>query len=77
MSVVVPASFPSPPLKLGARHALGVDIDSASVRSTRENSSANAVDPHLETGLGSVAEILAGQFSLARRPSSWPIFWRR
>jgi ribosomal protein L11 methyltransferase len=51
-------------LKLGARHALGVDIDSASVRSTRENSAVNAVAGHMETGLGSVGEILAGQFSL-------------
>jgi ribosomal protein L11 methyltransferase len=55
-------------LKLGARRALGVDIDSASVRSTRENSAANAVAQHMETGLGSVREILAGQFSLRQAP---------
>ena len=53
-------------LKLGARHALGVDIDSASVRSTRENSAANAVAAHLETGLGSIGEILSGQFNLSQ-----------
>jgi ribosomal protein L11 methyltransferase len=55
-------------LKLGARRALGVDIDSASVRSTRENGAANAVETHMETGLGSVREILAGQFSLRQAP---------
>lgn len=51
-------------LKLGAAKALGVDIDSASVRSTRENATANQVNDALEVGLGSVSEILAGQFSL-------------
>jgi ribosomal protein L11 methyltransferase len=55
-------------LKLGSRHALGVDIDSASVRSTRENAVANGVMDHLEVGLGSVTEILAGQFSLRQAP---------
>jgi ribosomal protein L11 methyltransferase len=55
-------------LKLGARHALGVDIDSASIRSTRENSASNGVTSAMEVGLGSVAEILAGQFSLRRAP---------
>lgn len=55
-------------LKLGARHALGVDIDSASVRSTRENSAANDVAAQMEVGLGSVSEILAGQFSLRQAP---------
>ncbi len=55
-------------LKLGARRALAVDIDSASVRSTRENSAANSVDQHIEIGLGSVGDILAGQFSMRQAP---------
>jgi ribosomal protein L11 methyltransferase len=55
-------------LKLGASHALGVDIDAASIKATGENSAANGVLEHVETGLGSVAEIKAGQFSIKRAP---------
>lgn len=55
-------------LKLGAGHALGVDIDSAAVKSTRENAEANGVLPSLETGLGSVDEIRQGQFSQKQAP---------
>ncbi len=55
-------------LKLGAVHALGVDIDSAAVKSTRENAAANEVLSGLETGLGSVVEVLGGQFSLRQAP---------
>jgi ribosomal protein L11 methyltransferase len=55
-------------LKLGASHALGVDIDSASIRSTRENATNNQVEDRLEVGLGSVSEIRAGQFSLSTAP---------
>jgi ribosomal protein L11 methyltransferase len=55
-------------LKLGASHALGVDIDRASVISTRENAAANEVDEHIECGQGSVIEILTRHFSLRRAP---------
>jgi len=55
-------------LKLGASQALGVDIDSASIRSTRENAAANEVTAKMEVGLGSVGEVLAGQFSLKASP---------
>lgn len=51
-------------LKLGAAHALGVDIDNAAIISTRENAAANGVLERMETGLGSVTEVLGGQFSL-------------
>jgi len=51
-------------LKLGAQKALGVDIDSASIRSTRENGAANEVEDRLEVGLGSVDEVRQGQFNL-------------
>jgi len=51
-------------LKLGASHALAVDIDTQAVRSTRENAAANGVLEQLETGAGSVTEILAGSFSI-------------
>lgn len=53
-------------LKMNASHALGVDIDSASVRSTRENAAANEVN--VEVGLGSVDEIREGKFSLRQAP---------
>ncbi len=51
-------------LKLGAQKALAVDIDSASVRSTRENATINDVADRLEVGLGSVSEVRQGQFRL-------------
>src|SRR5450759_1354314 len=51
-------------LKMGAQKALGVDIDSASIRSTRENGAANEVEDRLEVGLGSVDEVRQGQFNL-------------
>jgi ribosomal protein L11 methyltransferase len=55
-------------LKLGASRALGVDIDNAAIVSTRENAANNAVLDRLETGLGSVSEILEGRFSLRQAP---------
>jgi ribosomal protein L11 methyltransferase len=55
-------------LKLGASHALGVDIDNASIRSTRENAEANGVADRMECGLGSVGEILAEKFSIKQAP---------
>ncbi len=55
-------------LKLGASHALGVDIDAASVKATMENSQANGVAEKVETGLGSVAEIKEGKFSVRHAP---------
>jgi ribosomal protein L11 methyltransferase len=55
-------------LKLGASHALAVDIDSQAVRSTLENAAGNSITQGLETGVGSVAEIKNGQFSLTQAP---------
>lgn len=55
-------------LKMGAGKVLGVDIDSASVRSTRENAAANGVEESLEVGLGSVSEVAEGRFSLSSAP---------
>ncbi len=55
-------------LKLGAAHALAVDIDNAAVISTRENGAANGVLERLEVGLGSVSEIRAGNFSRKSAP---------
>lgn len=55
-------------LKLGARHALAVDIDELAIRSTLENAATNEVADRLECGTGSVTEIIQGQFSIANAP---------
>ena len=50
-------------LKLGAALALGVDIDEASVKASRENADANGITPERFTiGLGSVTEVRDGRF---------------
>jgi ribosomal protein L11 methyltransferase len=55
-------------LKLGARRALGVDIDADAIRAARENAEANGVSERLELSLGSLAEIRAGAFTLRQAP---------
>ncbi len=55
-------------IKLGFTKALGVDIDTDSVRVSRENALMNGVSQEFETGLGSVAEVLRGDFSLQQAP---------
>lgn len=55
-------------LKLGARRALGVDIDAEAILAARHNAENNAVAERLELGVGSMAEIQAGSFSLRRSP---------
>jgi ribosomal protein L11 methyltransferase len=56
-------------LKLGADFVLGVDIDEASVKASRENADANGIAPdHFSIGLGSVAEILQGRFPIRQAP---------
>jgi ribosomal protein L11 methyltransferase len=51
-------------LKLGVRHALGVDIDEDALRAASENAVRNNVAEGLELGQGSLAEIRAGIFSV-------------
>jgi len=56
-------------IKLGSSFALGVDIDQASVDNSRENAENNAISAsQFEIGLGSVQEVLNGQFSISRAP---------
>jgi ribosomal protein L11 methyltransferase len=55
-------------IKMGAKKAIAVDIDPASVKSTKENAAANDVQDAIETGLGSVTEILQGNFSRKQAP---------
>jgi ribosomal protein L11 methyltransferase len=51
-------------LLMGAQHALAVDIDAEAIRASSENARLNQVRDKLELGIGSVAEVLAGKFSL-------------
>lgn len=53
-------------LKLGARRALAVDTDPEAVKAARENAAINGVQERLEVGLGSIGEVLAGEFTLRR-----------
>ena len=51
-------------LKLGAGHALGVDIDPLAMEASSQNAALNGVSEGLELGVGSVAEVRQGTFSL-------------
>jgi ribosomal protein L11 methyltransferase len=51
-------------IKLGAAEILAVDIDPESIRTSQENAKLNQVDKRLELGLGSVAEIIQGKFTI-------------
>ncbi len=56
-------------LKLGARFALGVDIDAASVKASRENAEVNGIAVRqFAIGLGSVDEVLEGIFQIREAP---------
>lgn len=55
-------------IKLGAKSSLAVDIDNAAIRSTRENAVANEVEDQIDCGIGSVEEILSGQYFLRQAP---------
>jgi len=49
-------------IKLGAKSALGVDIDEESVKNARENADTNGVGEELILGIGSVNDIHEGKF---------------
>jgi len=51
-------------LKLGAQNALGVDIDPLAMEASRQNAALNDVDKGLELGVGSIAEVRQGNFSV-------------
>lgn len=55
-------------IKLGARTALGVDIDADSLTNARENAASNQIGDELVLGVGSVQEILNGQFPHRQAP---------
>ena len=50
-------------LRLGATHALAVDIDDVAITITRENARTNGLEEQVELGVGSVKEIKEGNFS--------------
>jgi ribosomal protein L11 methyltransferase len=55
-------------LKLGAKAALGVDIDAGSIQNARENADTNEIGEELVLGVGSVREIMDGQFPFRQAP---------
>ena len=55
-------------IKLGAKSALGVDIDEESVRNARENADTNGVGGELILSVGSVNEIRGGKFAFEKAP---------
>jgi len=55
-------------LKLGAKSALGVDIDPESIVNSRENADTNGVGEEFILGVGSVREILDGDFPFQSAP---------
>ncbi len=55
-------------IKLGASHALAVDIDEQAVRNTSENAEINQVLEKIESSLGSLQEIREKRFSIYEAP---------
>jgi ribosomal protein L11 methyltransferase len=55
-------------IKLGAKSALGLDIDAGSIVNARENADANQVGNELILEVGSVQEILDGRFAFRKAP---------
>jgi len=55
-------------IKLGAKSALGVDIDADSIKNARENADTNHVREELILGVGSAQEILDGKFAFSKAP---------
>jgi ribosomal protein L11 methyltransferase len=55
-------------VKLGASSALGVDIDAGSIVNARENANTNSIGGELILGVGSVQEILNGDYPFQTAP---------
>jgi ribosomal protein L11 methyltransferase len=55
-------------IKLGAKTALGVDIDSGSILNARENANTNSIGQELILEVGSVQEILEEKFAFNKAP---------
>jgi ribosomal protein L11 methyltransferase len=55
-------------LKLGARHAYGVDIEAESINNAAKNAAANQVSKRVDFAVGSVEEIKMGLFNIKQAP---------
>lgn len=55
-------------VKLGASHALGVDIDPLAITATRENCELNGLKQEVRVAQGSVTEVQRGDFGLQQAP---------
>lgn len=55
-------------LLLGAKHALGIDIDEESMKSSRENAENNGVADDLELTRSTIPEVIAGSCSIQQAP---------
>jgi ribosomal protein L11 methyltransferase len=55
-------------LKLGAPHALGVDIENDAIANSRENAQVNGVEDRFTLAVGSVKDIKDGKFGYASAP---------
>src|SRR5215207_1782870 len=55
-------------IKLGAKSALGVDIDAGSILNARENANTNSIGDELILEVGSLQEILDGKFPFRKAP---------
>lgn len=55
-------------LKLGVRRAFGVDTDPEAISAAKQNATDNNVADQTEFAVGSVAEVLAGQFPVKQAP---------
>ena len=55
-------------VKLGAEKVLGVDIEEESIAKSRENANINGIGDEFILGLGSVQEIIDGQFEFKKAP---------
>lgn len=55
-------------LKLGARRALGVDIDADAIRASQENARTNLVSENFELGIGSLEDLLSKKFPFQKAP---------
>ena len=55
-------------IKFGVENVLGVDIDPQAIKSAKKNANINQVSSHLELVVGSVRDILNGDYSITNAP---------
>jgi len=55
-------------IKLGVENALGVDIDPEAIAAARKNAVVNRISDRLDLEIGSVKDVLAGNYAMQRAP---------